>query len=252
MIIYFSGTGNSLSIARVLASQLDEKAISIHDAIKQSCVEDECIGLVFPVHNYDIPRFVKEGLEQLHFTSAKYTFAIITHGGNKGNALHSTQKLLQGKALQLNYYNDVLMPVNSRIMYGRITDKIEERAKSASWKAETIAADINNRVQITKQIPHKRFLNFMHNIVEKDSIRTHFTPKVKPQLCINCGICAKVCPSNNITFESGKAIINNNCHQCTNCLHWCPQLAIHYKRKDIRKEQQYHHPSIKVNDITLK
>lgn len=252
MIIYFSGTGNSLTVAKAVASQLNEKAVSMAEAIKHPNIEDEMVGIVSPVHNYDIPRFVKEYIKLLYFRSAKYIFAIITHGGDRGNSIYSIQKLLEQKGLILNYYNDLLMPVNSRIMYGRVTDKIEERIDSALIKVKDIVEDIKGNKQKREFLSQNYFLNLMHNIIEKESIRVRFTPEVDSHLCIKCGICAKVCPSNNITFGSDSAIINSNCHQCTNCLHWCPQVAIHYRKRDIRKEQQYHCIDVTAVDVAVR
>ena len=44
--------------------------------------------------------------------------------------------------------------------------------------------------------------------------------------CIRCGICAKVCPANNITVTD-RVTFSDRCEDCYACLHNCPKNAIH-------------------------
>ena len=45
--------------------------------------------------------------------------------------------------------------------------------------------------------------------------------------CVHCGICARVCPANNITVTKEKVTFSDHCEVCYACLHNCPQHAIH-------------------------
>ena len=58
------------------------------------------------------------------------------------------------------------MPVNSRIMYGMITDKIEERTQASKTIIDTIAKDVINRKQNSGKIGKKHFTLLMHNFAE--------------------------------------------------------------------------------------
>ncbi|MBP2655934.1 MAG: hypothetical protein H6Q73_3503 [Firmicutes bacterium] len=59
-IYYFTGTGNSLSIARTIAGKLNANLASIVDYMKEKrAIDDEVIGIVMPVYCMDIPKLVK-------------------------------------------------------------------------------------------------------------------------------------------------------------------------------------------------
>ena len=57
MIFYFTGTGNSLYVAK----ELDEEIISIPQVIKQERLEfaADSIGIVCPVYGHEMPGMVK-------------------------------------------------------------------------------------------------------------------------------------------------------------------------------------------------
>ena len=65
MIFYFTGTGNSLYVAK----QLDAERISIPQALKQENMtfEAPAIGVVCPVYGHEMPGMVKEFLQRLLF-----------------------------------------------------------------------------------------------------------------------------------------------------------------------------------------
>ena len=69
MIIYFSGTGNSLYVAKKLLSE-SERLVSIADCMKQNdfsieLEKDEKLGFVFPVYFYTVPSIVREFIEKV-------------------------------------------------------------------------------------------------------------------------------------------------------------------------------------------
>lgn len=50
--------------------------------------------------------------------------------------------------------------------------------------------------------------------------------KADGKKCVGCGICAGVCPMQNIKIEDGKAEFNGKCTMCYRCFSRCPQRAI--------------------------
>jgi ferredoxin len=62
---------------------------------------------------------------------------------------------------------------------------------------------------------------------------------VDPDVCIQCGKCAKICPVDNIKGTPPKWIHNGRCTCCLACYHYCPTHAINYG-KITRKRGQYY------------
>ena len=50
MILYFSGTGNSLAIARKIAEAIDDQVLPLTEAVQQDLTNEKRIGLVFPTY----------------------------------------------------------------------------------------------------------------------------------------------------------------------------------------------------------
>ena len=51
--------------------------------------------------------------------------------------------------------------------------------------------------------------------------------KVDPEKCEGCGDCVDVCPTEAITLEDGKAVVNEEeCADCGACEPVCPTEAI--------------------------
>ncbi len=64
--------------------------------------------------------------------------------------------------------------------------------------------------------------------------------------CIRCGICAKICPANNITVASAVEF-GNACEVCYACLQNCPQNALHMREE--RSAMRFRNEHVKLADI---
>ncbi len=83
-LYYFSGTGNSLHVAKELQKRIPEtNLIPMVSLINNDVVETrgETIGFVFPIHFTTVPMIVKSLISKLDLKSAKYIFAIATRQG---------------------------------------------------------------------------------------------------------------------------------------------------------------------------
>jgi flavodoxin len=118
-IYYFTGTGNSLSIARRLQEGLtDCSLVPVVKCMKVPndtlIAESEVVGFVFPLYFYSIPEIILKFVKSIDLSRAKYLFAVVTRGGGwwQGSALGHLKKCLkqQGYNLSAGFY--IRMPDN--------------------------------------------------------------------------------------------------------------------------------------------
>ena len=108
-IFYFTGTGNSLYIAKRFNGEL----YSIPQVLKGEnfSFEDEEIGIVFPTYGFSIPNIVREFIEKVTLKSP-FIFAIMTCGNNNGNATKYFAQIAKKNNIEINYSNRIIMTGN--------------------------------------------------------------------------------------------------------------------------------------------
>ncbi len=80
-IHYFSGTGNSLVIARDLVAELNAELIPIASLQNLSSIKSnaDAIGIVTPNYYGDLPPIIKRFAEKLSDIEDKYIFGLCTY-----------------------------------------------------------------------------------------------------------------------------------------------------------------------------
>src|SRR5271157_3196304 len=95
VIYYFSGSGNSLHVAKELQKRIPgsdlKPIVSLlnNDTIKTKA---DTVGFVFPIHGLTVPIPVKKFVKKLNLYSAEYIFAIATRAGTWHNAFTGIDK----------------------------------------------------------------------------------------------------------------------------------------------------------------
>jgi ferredoxin/flavodoxin len=108
-IYYFSGSGNSLAVARSIA----EKTRGTVNAIARQTGEDhirlagDSIGLVFPVYHASygesgIPFIVQRFISRITHLKDTYVFAVCTHSGAPGDTIGNLRELVQARGGELS------------------------------------------------------------------------------------------------------------------------------------------------------
>lgn len=245
-IYYFSATGNSLHMAKQIAKRIEADIKPMATHMGRPC-DSKIIGIVFPVFFWGVPRTVErflKGLQVKH--SNPYIFAVATYGGMAGGALGYVKKFLQECGLELSYGEVVPMVANYIEEYDLRKESLQMKCNQADRKAGEIAECIRkreknkiNNVHIWERGFHKLYLDLKLNKDEGFHVDTG---------CNGCGVCAKICPNQNIKIESGKPIFQHHCEHCVACIQWCPSQALQWKGVTV-KRSRYHHPEIALKEM---
>jgi ferredoxin len=252
-IFYFTGTGNSLWAARTLAQELGDAELK---AIKDwkngnKTVDSKVIGLVFPVYIWGVPARIIRFVQELKTLRADYFFAVAVNGGQVANTLIQLKKLFHENGLNLSSGFSVTMPSNY-IPWGgpgpkeKLNGLFEAARKKISGIGESIRSMEEKPVEkgpLWQRALFTALYKMSFSQIPKMDKRFRVDEK-----CDHCGICARVCPSENITTPEGQPVWNHRCEQCFACLQWCPKEAIQYGKKTPNYER-YHHPEVQVKDI---
>ena len=70
-----------------------------------------------------------------------------------------------------------------------------------------------------------------HGRLPWDFFHRAFPLAVLGEKCPGCGVCAELCPEENIVVENENALIGKKCQSCQRCIAFCPERAIHVPGK---------------------
>ena len=247
MVFYFTGTGNSLYIAK----QLEESPVSIPQAMKQETMEfsAECIGIVAPIYGHEMPQMVKDFLEKAAFHT-DYFYIVLTYGNRHGGAAELAKQVCDECGVKVNYINVIQMVDNWLPSF----DMNEQKAidKHIPQQLAPILADLKAKknaispVTDTDRAAHRQFLA---GISRMPADAWQHLLKIS-DACVGCGICEKVCPSGSIRVENGKAVHHaGNCQTCLACVHACPQKAIGLVMPEKNPNARYRNEHISLQEI---
>ncbi len=113
-LYYFSGTGNSLAIARRIAQGIPGTQLLPILRASPSERPTGALGIVFPVHMVSVPVPVRSYLNSADLSGLQYFFAVGTHGGTAGTVgayINNLQRARGGRLL--DEYFAVRMVLNT-------------------------------------------------------------------------------------------------------------------------------------------
>lgn len=206
--------------------------MSIPQLVRREKIEitDDAVGLVCPVYAGEMPMMVREFLAKAKICT-EYFFFIYTYGSGYGEAYAHAELAAREAGVKLSYINAVIMVDNylpafeMRDQINTLSEKDVEGQLKKIW--QDIAGRKERMVTITPENEAQIALfkeRLAIPILRKDTALGY----IVNDNCIRCGICAKVCPANNITVTD-KVTFSDHCEVCYACLHNCPQNAIHMK-----------------------
>jgi Pyruvate/2-oxoacid:ferredoxin oxidoreductase delta subunit len=257
-IFYFTGTGNSLQVAKDIADQLSGINVCALASIMQEdsiIINAKSVGFVFPIYFSRIPLLVEKFIEKLTIRSNPYIFAVVTYGGAPSDAIHKLNRLLQKQSINLSSGFMMRMPANHIMAYNPSKAGMDNKIfRKERLKVKRIADVVRQRRRCKFESSKLRFDIAIDRIFTKqtDKIMENFHDRDKyfwvTDRCNGCNLCERICPVKNIECHSGEPAWKHSCEQCSACIQYCPRQAIEWGTKTA-KRGRYQNPYIKVNEL---
>ena len=285
-IYVFSGTGNSLAVARDLADRIEAETLSIpilmaRDEIR---IDADVAGFVFPVYHSSIPLILKRFLEKVRVSGSSYVFAVCTCGDTPGLAVRDVRHLLRKRGVELAAGHGVRLPYNYiaptatlRGFFRSFTlrqvpcETQQSLIEAARTKVASIAAALRARetgtyertsdviTPLTERLGLPETLGkwaWMKIAGVEDAPDVPFLESRQvmdrafwaDESCNGCGVCAQICPVQNVEMVDAQPRWLGRCEQCFACLQWCPQAAIQFRQATAGRAR-YHHPDVTLADM---
>jgi ferredoxin len=271
-IYYFSGTGNSLVVARDIAEKINGTLISIPGRMKEEIIKPDAdlIGLVFPVfyatNDSGIPLIVERFVNKLENLGSKYIFAVCTCGympgttiENLGKAIASRGgKLAAGFTLRMTAKNisekkHQKMRIERKKKIEAISDYVNNRREgkfeTRGWLRKIILAPLR---ALEKPIFMYRYRRLSSTFKKsfKDLIPLADRSFRTKNNCTGCGTCTRVCPVNNIKLVDDKPVWLHHCENCYACYAWCPKNAV--CGDIVSYNDWYRNPEVKLSGMLMR
>lgn len=272
-IFYFSGTGNSLYVAKELQRVLPGSRLTPIISLAEDekiVVNSEVVGLVFPVHGFTLPYTVNDFLQRADLNHSKYIFSVATKGGSPDQVMEEMSKLLRksGKSLSAHFSitmftNDCMFKcpydhesfVPTEEMVSEMRDKIDRRVKVIGERVRNreqhLEGDEDHKYEVSPLIQNASIL-FLR-LLGGRNIEGSFYAN---ESCVGCGLCEDICLANRIEIIDSVPHWAEEiyCHRCYACLNGCPRQAIQitskwYKPSFTEEQDRYPHPFATLREI---
>lgn len=228
-VVYFSPTGTTGRIARQIAGKISCRKLELFDITKPAnrseplvfSANDLLIAAV-PVYMGRVPDIISDWLKSLKANNTP-AIAVVVYGNRTyGDALHELKDYLElcgCKVLAAAAF------IGEHSFSGKEIPCSEGRPDTCDLsKAEKFGSDFNQR--FIKQsydptgisIPGNYPYEGVTTLWDVDFIAVS-------QECIQCGLCAEICPSGAVDSQNSNQIDIVKCITCCACIKQCPQQA---------------------------
>ena len=233
-IYVYTGTGNSLQIAKEISERLGCDVVNIPDLPdgKVDVSGFDRVGFVFPVHYYQAPLPVRDAVSRMSFREDQEVWAVMDYGTTPGDARLRTHRLLEQTGAKVLFSVGYQMPENYIMMFASPT---EEECDTMCSKVPGYADEVCRMIEAGEQVPPEskvsgKLISFFGSPFY-DLWRNTKKFSVDDS-CTSCGLCEEICPCKAITIRDGKPTWTSpKCLHCAGCINRCPAEAIQYGRK---------------------
>jgi NAD-dependent dihydropyrimidine dehydrogenase PreA subunit/flavodoxin len=275
-IYYFSGTGNSLHVAKELQRRITgTKLIPVMSLVNQESVtaNGDSVGFVFPHYASTLPKVVHTFIEKLDLGHAGYLFAVVTRGRTQTMAFADTDAILKEKGRRLDAHFVFTMPSGSEPLVKGYASKITEE-RIGRLETEMLGRlDSIQPVIVNQEVsradtgddtpPPSILVPFLPLLRAASPLLVRLGKMVEStfdfyydEKCTGCGVCEYVCLGTKVRVVGDRPVWQEEvqCHGCFACLNYCPEESIQvesrwYLKSHTAQNGRYHHPAVTAKEI---
>lgn len=245
MILYYTGTGNSRHLARILAEKLGDELVSAAELIRAGQRGDfhseKPWVFVCPTYGWQIPRIFRDFIRSAGFSGSREAWFVMNCGSEIGNAAQGIRTLCEEKNLHFHGVMQINMPENYIAMFS--APSVTE-AEAIIRKGEHRAAEAAGLIAAGQDFPARKpgvLDKFYSGPVNAFFYKFCIGDKkfYATDRCISCGKCVESCLLHNISLEQGRPVWHGSCTHCMACISQCPTEAIEYGKHSVGLRRYY-------------
>lgn len=261
MIICFSGTGNSLYVAKMLAQSLNDRVVELKDELLIDnrhamlvCKNELRLVWVFPIYSWGLPPVVKDFMMRVQLRNAAGLghYMVATCGDDAGLAHKQWRKIAKRRRWTDIGAFTVKMPNTYTLMKGFDVDPTDVADRKLAKAVETVKSITDDILEqrIVNKVTTGRWAWIKSRIIYPWFVGHAMSPKPfhATDACSGCGLCAKSCPLENVMMWKRRPEWRERCALCLRCYHICPNHAVAYGKATADKGQ-YICPNITIKEL---
>jgi len=249
VLYYFSGTGNTLLIARKTKEAFEKQNYNVVlrkiTEYTQGDLEQDChLGIVVPVAIQSTFPIVWDFINGLPIGDQRKVFLADTMESFSGGIVGPIKKSLEAKGYQCIGASEFKMATSMQTSEKKVQIGKEKNKKSLRRVEEYVQSLIEERSK-WRRMPG---LSDIMRMISKDRLIWTKTSKritVNDSRCIQCRVCEKYCPVGAIHLINHEIEMQyNHCISCMRCVNYCPKNAFKLGGKHVAQKQV-----VKVNEL---
>ena len=166
-IYYFTGTGNSLAVARDIAGKINGTLIAVPSVMDKEGIRTDAdvIGIAFPVYyaslgGSGIPLIIERFVRKLENLSSKYLFAVCTHSGMPGDTIENLGRIVKSEGGELSAGFGVQMSIpysaGDKIKHALFHRELEVDSLAENEKQQELFASWTRKLNIIQRYINAR------------------------------------------------------------------------------------------------
>lgn len=253
VIYYFTGTSNTLTLARQIAGQTDARLVSIPAQRQKTEIDPQAamVIVVSPVYYGDLPLLVQSFLSRLTQVENSRVLLVLGHSGDPGRAARTAADALAAHGGKLSGTLAVRLPHNAV----RVDEDSETLFASAMQSITTFLVGTTPEMDCTPvtssgpgSIPHlTRITGIDADAHLAEAVHAAGQMFTLAGECHGCGMCLMSCPVDNIVMVEKKPHWLDHCENCLACYSQCPHQAI--STLLVETGYVYHAPGFNFKDL---